>query len=186
MIADVAGNGMSASLLMASLRAALYSEVHPDYSAEAMTVKLNDFVHSSSSSDRFITFFFGELEKASGALSYINAGHNPPILLRHEGGIERLESCGFCLGMFPSVRYEEKKTSLRPGDLVLFYTDGITESRNKSKEEFDEHRVIAVLQKHGHRSAQEIMDLVLEELKAFTECTDPADDMTLVIVKRVH
>jgi len=185
-IADVAGNGMSASLLMASLRAALHSEVHPDYSAEAMTVKLNDFVHSSSSSDRFITFFFGELEKASGALSYINAGHNPPILFRHEGGIERLESCGFCLGMFPSVRYEEKKTSLRPGDLVLFYTDGITESRNKSKEEFDEHRVIAVLQKHGHRSAQEIMDLVLEELKVFTECTDPADDMTLVIVKRVH
>jgi len=185
-IADVAGNGMSASLLMASLRAALHSEIHSDYSPENMAVKLNDFVHDSSASDRFITFFFGELEKESGTLNYINAGHNPPILLRRDGKIERLESCGFCLGMFPSVHYEENKVALEPGDIILFYTDGITESRNASKEEFDERRLIEILQKESRRSAQEIMDRVFQDLKLFTDCAEPVDDMTLVVVKRIH
>ena len=184
-IADVSGKGMSASLLMASLRAALHSEVHAKYDLADMAAKLNNFVHRSSSTDRFITFFFGELCQSSGQLNYINAGHNSPLIFGREGKIERLESDGFCLGMFPAVRYEKRQVVLTPGDIAVFYTDGITESRNKEKEEFDERRLIEVVQKNSERSAKELMEAIFENLKLFTACAEPTDDMTVVIMKRI-
>ncbi|MFB0518287.1 MAG: SpoIIE family protein phosphatase, partial [Acidobacteriota bacterium] len=141
-IADVSGKGVSASLLMASLRGALHSEAHPRYKLEEMVAKLNHFVHRSSAINRFITFFFCELNRKSGELRYINAGHNPPLILDRKGKIHRLESCGLCLGVLPSVTYEAKNVTLNPGDVALLFTDGITESLNKENEEFSENRLI--------------------------------------------
>jgi serine phosphatase RsbU (regulator of sigma subunit) len=174
-IADVSGKGVGASLLMASLRAALQSELYPKYRIEEMAAKLNDFVHRSSSPNSFITFF---------ELSYINAGHNPPIIIDQKGKVERMESCGLCLGMFPSVDYELRKVTLSPGDTAVLFTDGITESRNKDNKEFEEAKLLKLLQKNIKLSAQKLLDKVNEEVEKFTKGADPMDDMTLVIIRR--
>ena len=183
-IADVSGKGVSASLLMASLRAALQSELFPKYKVDEMAGKLNDFVHRSSSPNSFITFFFCELDKKTGELRYINAGHNPPIVLDKKGKVYRMESCGLCLGMFPSVDYGVQTVTLNPGDTAVLFTDGITESRNKDNKEFTEDRLIKLLQKNVKLSAQKLLDKVNEEVEKFTAGAERMDDMTLVIIQR--
>jgi sigma-B regulation protein RsbU (phosphoserine phosphatase) len=183
-VADVSGKGVSASLLMASLRAALQSELYPKYKIEEMAAKLNDFVHRSSSPNSFITFFFCELDKKTGELNYINAGHNPPIVIDMKNKVYRMESCGLCLGMFPSVDYGVQKLTLNPGDTAVLFTDGITESRNKDNKEFNEERLIKLLQKNIKLSAQKLMEKVNQEVEKFTTGAEPMDDMTLVIIKR--
>jgi len=183
-IADVSGKGVGASLLMASLRAALQSELYPEYKIQEMARKLNDFVHRSSSPNSFITFFFCELNKKNGELSYINAGHNPPLVLDKKGKVHRMESCGLCLGMFPEVDYEVKKVILNPGDTTVLFTDGITESRNKDNKEFEEGRLIKLLQKHSKLSAVKLLEKINEEVDKFTVGAEKMDDQTLVIIQR--
>jgi sigma-B regulation protein RsbU (phosphoserine phosphatase) len=183
-IADVSGKGVGASLLMASLRAALQSELYPEYKIQEMARKLNDFVHRSSSPNSFITFFFCELNKKNGELSYINAGHNPPLVLDKKGKVHRMESCGLCLGMFPEVDYEVKKVILNPGDTTVLFTDGITESRNKDNKEFEEGRLIKLLQKHSKLSALKLLEKINEEVDKFTVGAEKMDDQTLVIIQR--
>ena len=183
-VADVSGKGVGASLLMASLRAALQSEVHAKYNIKEMAVKLNNFVHRSSASSGFITFFFCELNKESGELKYINAGHNPPLIIDKKGKITRLESSGLCLGMFPASTYEVKKVTINDGEMAVLYTDGITESRNKDNKEFDEKGLIKLLRKHPKLKASKILKKVNEELESFTAGADRMDDMTLVIIQR--
>jgi len=183
-IADVSGKGVGASLLMASLRAALHSEVDSQYKIEAMAAELNNFVHRSSATNSFITFFFCELNKKSGELIYINAGHNPPLVLDKKGKIHRLESCGLCLGMFPSTTYEAQKITLKAGDMALLFTDGITESRNKKEEEFTEERLTSLLQKHSKLAAPKILKKISEELNSFTSGAETMDDMTIVIIQK--
>lgn len=184
-IADVSGKGVGASLLMASLRAALQSEVHAQYKLEDMACKLNDFVHRSSSPNSFITFFYCELNRKSGELGFINAGHNPPIILDKKGKVHRLEACGLCLGMFPSSEYEIRNVNLNPGDTALLFTDGITEGRNKKNEEFEEERLIKLIQKHSKLSAQKLLEKIHDEVGSFTTGVDQMDDMTLIIIKRI-
>ena len=183
-IADVSGKGVGASLLMVSLRAALHSEVDSQYKIEAMAAKLNNFVHRSSASNSFITFFFCELNKKRSELIYINAGHNPPLVLDKKGKIHRLESCGLCLGMFPSTTYEAQKITLKAGDIALLFTDGITESRNKKEEEFTEERLTSLLQKHSKLEAPKLLKKISEELNSFTSGAETMDDMTLVIIQK--
>jgi len=183
-VADVSGKGVSASLLMASLRAALHSEVHPRYEMETMAEKLNNFVYQSSAINTFITFFYCELNKESGDLVYINAGHNPPLVLSRSGDVRELGSSGLCLGMLPQMTYEMRREALKPGEVCILYTDGITESRNKSNEEYGGGRLAEVCRKHAGTLASELMDAVFRDLDAFTEKAPPADDRTLVVVKR--
>lgn len=185
-VADVSGKGVSASLLMASLRAALHSELHPEFSLEKMTSKLNDFIHQSSASNSFITFFFTELHNDTGEFQYINAGHNPPILLRKSGTIQRLGSQGYCLGMFPSQKYQKKSVSLKKGDLLLCFTDGITECRNKKNVEFSEMGLLNILKKHNKLTSQKLLEKINSELKSFSSGTDQMDDMTIVVIKRIN
>ncbi|MBC7350548.1 MAG: SpoIIE family protein phosphatase [Candidatus Aminicenantes bacterium] len=184
-VADVSGKGVSASLLMASLRAAIYAELNPEYSLEKLGCRLNDFVHHSSSASNFITFFLLELDRETGELKYLNAGHNPPLILTKDGQVKRLESSGFCLGMFPSVKYEVGCDRLEVGDLVVLYTDGITESRNQNKEEFGEERLIEVVRKNMQLPAQKMIETVLVEVNKFSSDKEPDDDRTLVIIKRI-
>jgi len=184
-IADVSGKGVGASLLMASLRAALYSEIHPQYKLEEMASKLNNFVHRSSALNSFITFFYCEINKKTGQLRYINAGHNPPFIIDRKGNVHQLECCGFCLGMFPSVAYQVKDSILNPGDLAFLFTDGIIECRNKKNEEFSCERLIDFIRKNSQLSACELLKKIESELRSFTSGADRMDDMTLVIIKRI-
>lgn len=184
-VADVSGKGMSASLLMASLRAAFHSELHPEYQLEEMVSKLNNFVHRSSASNRFITFFFSELNTESGELKYINAGHNPPLILDKSGEIQHMESCGMCLGMFDAETYKAEATTLSVGDITVIFTDGITESRNKQNQEFGDDKLEKFIQKNSKLSAEKLLEKIHDELSQFTSGVDQMDDMTLVVIKRI-
>jgi sigma-B regulation protein RsbU (phosphoserine phosphatase) len=183
-IADVSGKGVSSSLLMASLRAALHSEIHPHLQLEAMVSKLNDFVHRSSSPDRFITFFFCQVNVKTGELRYVNAGHNPPFLIDKTGKTSRLDPSGFCLGMFPAVTYEAKQVTLGVGDALILFTDGITESRNVKHEEFGEEGLVQLLKKNLKQPAARIVAKVSEEVSGFTSGVPQMDDMTIIVIKR--
>ena len=183
-IADVSGKGMSAALLMASLRAALHAEMQPQINLAEMTAKLNDFVHRSSASNMFITFFFGELNMKKSEFRYINAGHNPPLFIEKNGQVTRLESGGFCLGMFPAVTYEAKVVELAQGDMVVLYTDGITEARNTDNQELGEETLTSLLKKSLKQPAVKVVEKVMSEVTKFSTGAPPMDDMTFVVIKR--
>ncbi len=184
-VADVAGKGVSASLLMASLRAALQSEVRPDYRLPDMAVKLNGFVHRSSAINSFITFFFAELDRTTGELAYVNAGHNAPLVVGRDGGLRTLPSTGLCLGMLPEMAYEARHDTLAPGEVMILYTDGLSESRNAAKEEYGADRLADVCRKLPRSTARELMAAIFLDLEAFTGSSPAADDRTLVIVRRI-
>jgi phosphoserine phosphatase RsbU/P len=183
-IADVSGKGVSASLLMATLRASLLSEVYPGYDIEKMAEKLNNFVHRSSDINHFITFFYCEINNKTGLVRYINAGHNPPIIIDKKGNVNRLDPSGLCLGMFPASCYEVKEVKLKSGDSAVLYTDGVTESRNAAQEDYTEERLLEFSLKHREMSSQQMVDNLCTELENFTVGTDPMDDMTIVVIKR--
>ena len=183
-IADVSGCGVGPSLLMASLRASLHAELGARASLTALASRLNAFVHKSSESHTFITFFFGILDAATGTMTYVNAGHNPPILLEAGGGMRRLESTGFCLGMFSGVDYTAGSAGLAPGDLLCLFTDGITEGRNAGGEDFGEERLLALLRGSAGAEAPSVMAKIFDEVREFTGCAEPCDDMTVVLIRR--
>ena len=181
---DVSGKGVSASLLMASLRAALHSELRPDYDPSRMAAKLNDFVHKSTSLNGFITFFFGELDTETGILRYVNAGHLPPFIIGRDAEPRRLCGTGLALGMLPNTAYDVGRAEIRPGETWILYTDGITESRNPAGEEFGPDR-LAEACGGGTVPAQTVIDRIFDALAAFSGPGEVSDDRTLVIVRRL-
>jgi serine phosphatase RsbU (regulator of sigma subunit) len=183
-IADVSGKGVSAALLMASLRASLHAEIPVTKDLAPLAAKLNDFVHMSSDSHSFISFFFGVLDRKTGEVMYVNAGHNPPLVVNPAGGTQCLESTGFCLGMFPSVSFETRTIKLEPGEILCLYTDGIVEHRNPEKTEFGDDRLTGKIRESAALPAREIVDKIYDEVINFAGCDESGDDMTLVVIKR--
>jgi len=183
-VADVSGKGVSAALLMASLRASLHTEITPHYDLAAMAGRLNNFAHRSSAANSFITFFFCELSLKTGEVRYINAGHNPPAILSGRGKVERLEPSGLCLGMFLSSAYEVKQAKLDKGDMLFLFTDGLTECRNKAGQEYGEEQILDFLRHNRSRSVEELLQELKKRFQEFTAGIEPFDDTTLVLVKR--
>lgn len=183
-IADVAGKGVSASLLMASLRAALQSEARPGVDPAALARKLNDFIFRSSAPNVFITCFYGELDPRSGEFRYVNAGHNPPLLLPSSGGLRTLEGTGMALGMLAGSAYEEGRITLSSGDILVLYTDGISESRSADGREFGTEGLVESVRGAFDKRADEVLAAVFSGLRSFTAGADPDDDRTLVVIKR--
>jgi len=183
-VADVAGKGVSASLLMASLRAALQSEARPGVNPAELARKLNDFIFRSSAPNVFITFFYGELNPADGDFRYVNAGHNPPLLLAATGVPWPLEGTGMALGMLEGRDYGEGRITMSAGDVLVLFTDGISESRNPANEEFGTDRIIAAVRGSAGKKAEEILAAVFGALREFTGGADPEDDRTLVVIAR--
>jgi phosphoserine phosphatase RsbU/P len=183
-IADVSGVGVSASLLMASLRGALHEKFPGAIALGELAAKLNDFVYASSDSHLFISFFLAILDRTSGTVSYVNAGHNPPLFQSGQDPARLLGSTGLCLGMFPDQPYEERTIAFGPGDLLCLYTDGIVESRKAEVEEYGEERLAERLRELRGQPAQAVRDKIFEDVFSFSSCTEAGDDMTLVVVKR--
>ncbi|MGA2532812.1 MAG: PP2C family protein-serine/threonine phosphatase [Candidatus Aminicenantales bacterium] len=183
-IADVSGKGMSAALLMASLRAALLAEVHPGFDIAGMAGRLNDFVHRSTDSKSFITFFFGALDRRTGEFRYVNAGHNPPFVVRRSGELSALDTSGFALGMFPGVGFDPGSVRLDAGDTAVLFTDGIPEARNGEGEEYSEERFRELVRARRGLASAGLCRAVLEDAHAFAATGQPCDDITLVIIKR--
>jgi serine phosphatase RsbU (regulator of sigma subunit) len=184
-IADVSGKGISASLLMASLRAALLAEIHPHYNIQEMAGRLNDFVFKSSPMNSFITFFFCDIHRRSGELRYVNAGHTPPLVIESSGRFSNLKSTGFALGMFPHASFELGSIRLNREEIAVLYTDGIPEGRNKAQEEYTDERLRNLVIRHANLSACRLSEKILEDVQAFALGTEQADDITLIIIKRL-
>jgi serine phosphatase RsbU (regulator of sigma subunit) len=183
-IADVSGVGASASLLMANLRGALHEKFPERFDLGDLTAGLNDFIYTSSDSHCFITFFLGVIDRKTNELGYVNAGHNPPLLVGLEGPARSLEGTGLPLGMFPAQAYGERKAVIGPGEILCLYTDGIVESRKEEKEEYGEERLERKVREHAALPAREIMEKIFEDVFGFSGCTEAGDDMSLVVVKR--
>jgi sigma-B regulation protein RsbU (phosphoserine phosphatase) len=183
-VADVSGKGVGAALLMASLRAWLRAELLHGTGLAALAEKLNDFTHESSDIHSFITFFFAELDKETGGLRFINAGHNPALVFGRDGRVRELPATGLCLGMFAGRSYEIGTGEVGPGEILVLYTDGITESRNSAEKEFGVDGLGAAVRDKRDKDAPAILDAVFSRLAEFTACAEPFDDRTLVVVKR--
>jgi len=185
-IADVSGKGMPAALLMANVQAALkvLSPLH--FSLKELIERLNSIVYQNTSPDKFVTFFCGILNTKNNNFHYLNAGHNPPILLRKNGSIEYLSEGGIILGISDNTfPYTEGDVSLNSDDLLLLYTDGVTEALNLEKEEFGEENLIDTLKYVKNFKSEEILLKISEELKNFSKDTTQSDDITMVSIKKM-
>ena len=152
---------------------------------DAFMARLNKTTCAKCPSNRFITFFFCVLDTATGDLAFANAGHNPPIIIRASGSAEMLEGGGPVLGIIPFAPYKEMHTHLDPGDMLVIYSDGVTEANNVNHDEYDEQRFIEVLQQNREKPAAEIVTAVTKSLNEFAAGAPQADDITLVVAKRV-
>ncbi len=188
-IADVSGKGISAALLMSNIQAGLRSQVIAGGGVSEIAARLNDLLVRSTDSHMFATFFFGVLDRNRALFNSVNAGHNPPVLLRSDGRVERLEAGGLVLGFLSDQHYQEQTTAIGPGDLLVLYTDGITEAAGPSPEGdssnlFGEERLLAVLRAHREDEAGAIQAAVLGAISEFTAGLPQNDDITLVVIKR--
>jgi phosphoserine phosphatase RsbU/P len=185
-LGDISGKGISAALLMASLRASLRSAalLQPGDLATLMR-HVNRLVYESSTTNRYATFFYAELDPQSHVLTYVNAGHNPPVILRGTQ-IIRLEATGTVIGLIPDAPYTRAGILLQPGDALLCFTDGISEAMTHADEEWGEDSMIACAQQlitlpDCNASAQQILNCILEAADLFTAGAPQHDDMTLLV-----
>jgi sigma-B regulation protein RsbU (phosphoserine phosphatase) len=184
-IADVSGKGIPAALLMAGFRMSLLAEIRNEFAIRAVIRKANQLLHESTERERFVTAFYGVLDWKNGVLIYSNAGHNPPMLLKADGRIEQLTEGGVALGVLPDARYEECPIAIGPGDLLVLYTDGVSEAENESKEQFGEARLEALMRKHANDSAEEILKAIVDAVTTWAGERGPTDDLTLLVVRRL-
>ncbi|MEO7145022.1 MAG: PP2C family protein-serine/threonine phosphatase, partial [Bryobacteraceae bacterium] len=185
-IADVAGKGMPAALLMSSLQARVQVILEAPGDLAGRVAKLNRSVSSNIPGNRFITFFAGVLDPRAGTLTYCNAGHNPPLVVRRGGEVEKLEEGGMILGILPLSTYRESACRLEEGDVVVFYSDGVSEAAvPDSDDDFGEERLAALIAANRNRPAAEIVAEVMDAVSAFTAGNPAADDMTVVVLRRI-
>jgi phosphoserine phosphatase RsbU/P len=181
-IADVSGKGVPASLMMASVQATLRAFCDGRRSIREAIRLVNESVSRSSADGKFITLMCGEIDPAAGKLTYVNAGHNPPMLRRRDGRIETLDIGGPLLGVFEGAEYGEGVTDFRPGDGLMMYSDGLSEAVDPVSNEFGEERLHALWSDHGARPPHEVIDLMLDRISTFRGRASQSDDMTMVVV----
>lgn len=184
-IADVSGKGMPAALLMANLQATLRGQALTNHTPKECVAKSNSLLCRSVEKGKFVTLFYGILNTKEKSLTYTNAGHCYPLIFDPERKLKKLEKSGLILGMLDNYPYQEEKIILQPEELILLYTDGITEAFNKENEQFEEERLIKVVQENFHLKAKDISQQILNHVIDFQEDVSQSDDLTLVVVK-VH
>jgi phosphoserine phosphatase RsbU/P len=183
-LGDVSGKGTAAALLMSSLHAAIHAQSASHDSLVATISAVNRYLADNIPANRFVTLFYAELDPESGALSFLNAGHNPPLIVHAAGTVEQLASGGLPLGIKPDAEYREGRTQLQQGDVLVIYSDGVTEAVSPTGEEFGPTRLYEVVSRNVEASAAGIRDRIESSLTKFAQGTSAADDITLVIVKR--
>ncbi|PYS91205.1 MAG: hypothetical protein DMF64_13240 [Acidobacteria bacterium] len=183
-LGDVSGKGTSAALLMSSLHAAIHAQITAHQSLCAMISAVNRYLADTIPPNRFITLFCAELDSETGALTFINAGHNPPLIVHAAGTMEQLGAGGMPLGILQTAPYREGKSQLQPGDALVIYSDGVTETQNPQGEEFGPLRLYDVVARNLDTTASGIRDKIEAALTKFAQGTAAGDDITLVIVKR--
>jgi sigma-B regulation protein RsbU (phosphoserine phosphatase) len=194
-IGDVAGKGISAALLMASIQSAMRMELRASIelagpslngfrlSTARLVSELNQQLHATTSAEKFATFCIALYDDETGMITYTNAGHLPPILI-HNGSATRLDVNGTVVGAFPSSKYDESKVELRAGDLLVCYTDGITEPENEYGEMFGEDRLIELVGKHSERDDHKVIEAVMDAVRQWTGSPELSDDMTVLLARK--
>jgi serine phosphatase RsbU (regulator of sigma subunit) len=182
-IADVSGKGIPAALIMAGFRMSLLAEVRNEFAIRAVMRKVNSLLHESTDSGKFVTAFYGVLDHRNRALIFSNAGHNPPVLFRREGPIEYLEEGGVALGVLAQAEYDDRPVALKPGDVLLFYTDGISEAESPTGEHFGVQRIERLVETLLHQNAATIMAALVERVQEWSGTRGQSDDLTLVVLK---
>ena len=183
-LADVSGKGLPASLLMASLQARVQVLLEEPDDLPLLMSRLDRMMAKNCPGNRFVTLFLCVIDPASGETTYCNAGHNPPLLIRHDGQAEQLRGGGTVLGMFPDLGYEERRSRLDPGDLLLLFSDGVTEATSPDGEEFGEERLMGLLAEVRGEPALAVVDRVGRAIVEWTAGAPPTDDITVVAVRR--
>lgn len=184
-IADVTDKGVPAALFMVLCRTMLRATASDGHAPAVVLERANRLILAESRAGLFVTCFYAQLDLPSGMLTYANGGHNYPLLYRvATGEVEPLRAQGIVLGIVPQPRFEQRSMRLEPGDLVLFYTDGVTEAMNAQRELFGEERLIDTLCAHHTGSPQAIINAVLAALAAFVGNQSQSDDITMLVVKR--
>lgn len=192
-LADIAGKGIAAALIMAVVQASLrILSAEDNISLPELAAKMNRFLHRSTGAASYATFFYAQIDEDKRQLRYVNAGHNPPYLIRRlrnadgsngSSSIEELTAGGTIIGMFPIVSYEESVVDLRPGDVLMAFTDGVTEALNPVGEEFGEQRLKELLQRVVHLPIADITAALSKELRAWIADAPQHDDITFVVLK---
>lgn len=183
-VGDIAGKGMAAALLMANLQANLRSQCvnaveHPD----KVLHSVNRLLYENTDDHAYATLFFAEFDHGSGRVRYANCGHLPALVLRGSGEVERLDPTCSVIGMFPDWQCSMAESGLESGDILVLYTDGLTEFLISDEEEFGEARLVEALRRHSHLAAKELMGAILNDVNGFTTC-EQCDDITLIVAKR--
>ena len=182
-VADVAGKGVPGALLVSSMQASLIAYLEYVDDLTVIASKLNERIRENTSEDRYITAFLAVYDPKDAAFVYINAGHNPPLFIGHDGTVKELKEGGLFLG-FTSWQYETGKLNLQPDDLVFMYTDGLVEAMNEQEEEFGEDRLKKYLLENPHKTAENLMHGVINAVNAHIDGAHLEDDFTLLVVKR--
>ncbi len=186
-IGDVSGKGIPAALLMASLQASLRSQtLSGERSIEELLSNLNNVIYATSPENRYATFFYGHYREDVNCLTYINAGHNAPMVVRAPEcghGVVRLEASGPPVGLFAECEYKCSEINLSRGDLLVLYTDGISEAMNANDEEWGEERMIDTVRECAHSSSAQMVERLFEAADAFAAGAPQHDDMTLMVFR---
>jgi phosphoserine phosphatase RsbU/P len=186
-VADVTGKGVPASLLMANLQACLHTLLPDPGPLDGVAARVNRVICENTSATTFITAFFCAYDPITGALEYVNCGHNPPYLVRTDGAVEELREGGLLLGVMKSAVFTPGQARLGKGDAVVLFTDGVTEALGPDNEEFMEDRLVAVLQATVGTGAAERLRAVQDAVSAFTgPVAEASDDLTLVVLRSIE
>jgi len=184
LVADVSGKGLAAALIMVTFRAYIHATVINELAMRVVMARVNRLIHETTSGERFITTFYGLIDAENRRLLYINAGHNPPMLLRRDGTTRLLEAGGLPIGIFEDSKYSESVVDFLSGDVLVLYTDGVTEAINSREESFGVERLEKIVRASGDLSANEICQAVVAAVGEFSyEVGGPEDDLTISIIK---
>lgn len=182
-IADSSGKGIPAALLTARIQAVIQSEARLGKSVDNIMASVNLFISQSNSPDRFATCFYGEMDESKRIFHYCNAGHNYPLVVRKNGEVIPLETGGLLLGVFSNALYESGCIGFEPGDMLILYTDGLTEMMDSNEMEFGERRLIEHALEYRHQPVEIVCSKIIKDVKQHASGPNEIDDMALVIVK---
>jgi sigma-B regulation protein RsbU (phosphoserine phosphatase) len=184
LVADVSGKGLPAALIMVTFRAYFHATVINELSMRVVMARVNRLVHDATDGERFITAFYGLIDPETRRMLYIIAGHNPPLLLHADGTSRLLQHSGLPLGVFKDSRYSESVVDFTPGDILVLYTDGVTEARNARDETFGLEKLEAIVRASSELRAHEICKAITTAVRDFSsEIGGPEDDLTISIIK---
>jgi sigma-B regulation protein RsbU (phosphoserine phosphatase) len=185
-VADVAGKGLPASLVMSNMQATLRALLGGFRSLPSLASQASDLLYNTTSAEKYVTAALAELAPASGAIRFVGAGHLDNVIVRRDGGVERLSSTGAPLGLLPpGLPYEQTDQVLHPGDALVLFSDGVTDAQNGSDEEFGETRLADVLTSTAGQDAETMIDRVFDAIDAFAGGAPQFDDMTILVARRL-